>query len=66
MNDQRQREKTKLKEAELETLRNLEEQAKLSAQRLQSLKEKEVYIDLVYRQLCMNSRGCLILYDNNS
>ena len=66
MNDQRQREKTKLKEAELETLRNLEEQAKLSAQRLQSLKEKEVYIDLVYRQLCTNSRGWLILYDNNS
>ena len=57
MNDQRQGEKTKLKEAELETLRNLEEQAKLSALRLQSLKEKEVYIDLVYGQLYMNNRG---------
>ena len=57
MNDQRQREKTKLKEAELESLRNLEEQAKLSAQRLQSLKEKEVNIHLVYGQLCMNNRG---------
>ena len=66
MNDQREREKTKLKEAELETLRNLEEQAKLSAHRLQSLKEKEVYIDLVHGQLCMSNRGWMILYDNNS
>ena len=42
MKEEREREKTKLKETEVATLRNLEEQVKLSARRLQNLKEKEV------------------------
>ena len=45
MKEQREIEKTKLKEAELKTLRNLEEQAKLSAQRLNSLNSDEVTED---------------------
>ena len=55
MKEQREREKTVMKEAEVETLRNLEEQAKLSAQRLERLKGGQV--SNVHRRACEHAKS---------
>ena len=50
MRELREREKTKLKEQEVETLRNLEQAAKLSAKRLKSLNSDEVIVKLINKK----------------
>ena len=57
MKEKTERKKTKLKEAEMETLRNLEEQAKLSAQRLKSYNSDEVIVKFNSTNRCAENNN---------